>query len=244
MAMGTAEIGGTMRDRPTGNWIALAGVIAYLLEFAVFIPAGAQLFVPEGSDVVAHFAARPTAFAIAAALLAVLLMGRVAFIAGLRSAIPAVATRPLIDLALGAMVVSVALEVGALGLAVGTARLASTGAEEAAVVGLYGAIAGLYVGVFPTFGLSVVAASASMISSRAFRLWLPVLGLVSGGIMMASGIADAVLYAGSQTQEETIGPMGWLGAVVWMLTTGVILMRRWRASRRHPFVSTTARQAR
>lgn len=208
----------------------MAGVIAYLLEFAVFIPAGAQLFVPAGSDVVSHYAARPTAFAVTAALLAVLLMGRVAFVAGLRHALlPHVSVRPLVDLALAAMVVSVALEVGALGLAAGTARLASTNAEPAAVVALYGGIAGLYTGVFPTFGLSVVAASAAMAWSRAFRLWLPILGLISGSIMMASGIVDAVLYSGSQTQDETIGPLGWMGAVIWMLATGVILVRRLRA---------------
>jgi hypothetical protein len=231
----------SMQDRPTGNWVALAGVVAYLLEFAVFIPAGAQLFVPDGSDVVAHYAARAAGFAVAAALLAVLLMGRVAFIVGLRAALPAaLAIRPLIDLALAAMVVSVALEVGALGLAAGTARLASSGADEAAVVGAYGAIAGLYVGVFPTFGLSVVAASSAMLWSRAFRLWLPALGLISGAVMMASGVADAVLYAESGNQEGTIGPLGWLGAVVWMLATGVILLRRWRASLAHPSMPETA----
>lgn len=232
-----------MQDRPTGNWMALAGVIAYLLEFAVFIPAGAQLFVPAGSDVVAHYAARATGLAVAAALLAVLLMGRVAFVAGLRAALyGSAAVRPLVDLALAAMVVSVALEVGALGLAAGTGRLASSGADEAAVVGAYGAIAGLYVGVFPTFGLSVLLASAAMLGARAFRLWLPVLGLVSGAVLMASGVADAVLYAESGSQEGTIGPIGWLGAVVWMLATGVILLQRWRASSAHRATAVSASQ--
>ena len=219
------EVNNSTEQRPCGNWLALAGVLVYLLEFAVFVPAGVSM--PAVGDPVVHYAGRDVAFTITAALLSVILLGRIAFMVGLSSALPA--RQPFAELAVVAMSVSVALEVGSLGMAAAAARVASSGGDPATVAGLDGAVVGLGLGIFSIFGFSVAAAAIAMLQSHAFRGWLGWLGIFAGLAMVGSGTLDAALDTGT-AEGGSFGPVAWAAAVVWMLIAAITIGRRARSS--------------
>lgn len=116
-----------------GNRLALVGAILYLLEFAFIIPSGVR--VPaEGSgpaEIAAAYAAQPpSGMALLFAGLCVALLGRIAFSAGVRSVLRQTnETRALADFALGAMVVSVVLELAGEVVRITATRLAVDGAD-------------------------------------------------------------------------------------------------------------------
>ena len=229
--------------RPDGNSLALIGVILYLLEFAVFIPLGVSFPAPAETDPVSFYAGRETPYALMAVLLSVLLLGRVAFIAGLRGGLrSAVSAAPLSDVALAAMTASVLLELTSLWLITGAAQLASAGPGGPGVAALDASAGWLTLGVFATLGVAVAVASLAMLQSRLFPAWLGWLGLISG--IGLAGSAVAAIASGetptSMGPVSGIGSFAWLGMVIWMLTTGIILLRRRRATPTDPPLDAAA----
>lgn len=216
-----------------GTWLALAGAILYLLEFAVIVPLGVAFPADPGSDLVSWYAGKETAYALTAALLSILLLGRVAVIAGIRGSLPSTGSvGPLGDLALAAMTTSVVVELVALWSGAGAAHLAGAGSETAGIAALDAAAGWLTVAVFVTMGVAVGVASLAMLLSHAFRAWLGWLGAISG--LALAGSAIAALAVGETPWTiggvAAIGQFGWLGMVIWMFGAGVILFRRSRAS--------------
>jgi hypothetical protein len=225
------------RGRLVGNRVALAGTVLYFLEW-VGIP-----FLPgtlptdrlghNPAATVADYAHHPGTIAFVAGWFSVVLLGRILFVAGLRTALSDTGrAHALADVALVVMAVSVTIEVLAYGLVAAGAWLEEAHASGNSVVALdtEGSIIDKL--ILGPIGASVVTASLAMLLSRLFPRWLTWLGLISGVLLTAAGII-ASSAQGSAGTWHTIGSV--LGGVpvlavwIWMIATSIIL---WRATPR------------
>jgi len=207
-----------------GNRLALVGAIWYLLEW-VAIAAFARVAPPppgRAADVATYYSAQASSLMIASGLFALLEIGRIAFVAGLRSSLGQTAhIRGLVDLALGAMVLSVGLELAQYSLSAAAGQMASGGGDRVGIVSLAYASASIGLAVRPAVAVSAEAASIAQLLSGQFPKWLWILGLIVG----AFGIV-------SSTYTATTGMVGsglglWVPAMwIWMVATGVILFRQ------------------
>jgi hypothetical protein len=223
----------THEARLVGTRLALIGAVLYLLEWAVipFFPdIPTERLGDDARAIIAEYAgeARVTAFAVG--WFALVLLGRVLYTVALRDALR-VSGRPssLASFAVGAMAVSVALEVANGGAVAGAAWLAERGADAASVVALDAAAHILFALVFAPIGVSVLAASLAMLASGLFRVWLSVLGVVSGSLLIVGGVLHPLVAGETGTFRDVGGlpvalgvPTFWL----WMVVTSIIL---WRA---------------
>lgn len=208
-----------------GNRLALVGAILYLLEFAFIIPSGVRP-PPPGSgsaEIVAAYAAQPpSGIAFMFAGLSLALLGRIAFSAGVRNALRQTnETRALADFALGAMVVSVVLELAMFAVNLSTTQLAARGADTALVTALHETGRSLGLAYGPALAAAVLASSVAMLLSGEFPRWLGVLGVLTGGFYI--GIFFPTVL--NSAFDPPVGP-AFLAWVVWLLATGVILFRR------------------
>jgi hypothetical protein len=209
----------------TGNRLALAGAIIYLLEFAFIIPSGVRV-PPEGSgpaEIAAAYGAQAPGIPFMAAGLFLVLLGRIAFSAGLRNALRQTnETRALGDFALGAMAASVVIEVIGEAVRFTTSRLAAQGADPALLAALHETWRSVGFAIPPALGASIASASLAMLLSREFPRWLAAFGLVTGVAWIGSGFYGTL----NNTIPGVAGFAAWLAWVAWLLTTGVILFRR------------------
>lgn len=207
-----------------GNRLTLIGAIWYLLEWVAII-AFARVAPPapgRAAEVAAYYSAQATNLMIAAGLFGLLEIGRIAYIAGLRGSLRQTAhIRGLLDLALGAMVLSVGFEVAEYSVAAAAGQMAAAGGDRAGVVSLAYASASIGLMVPTAIAVSVEAASLAQLLSRQFPWWLTILGLVAG----AFGIVSSTYSAATGTIGGGRGL--WVPAMwIWMIATGVILFRR------------------
>src|SRR2546429_7217317 len=107
-------------DALVGNRFALAGAVLYLLEWVAIIaaaPPGPYGRATAASTILRNYAGHAGAAAISAAWFAVVLVGRILYVAGVKASLRKQPRQlPLLDLALGAMAVSVVLEIVAYGI--------------------------------------------------------------------------------------------------------------------------------
>jgi hypothetical protein len=221
--------GGEMKVTPDpthiGSRLALFGAILYLLEWAFIIPSGVR--VPRSGSTAAEIAAAyvtvpASGYSLLFAGLSVVLLGRIAFIAGLRTALrQSNSTRALSDFAFGAMTISVVLEIVSEVLRWTASRMASRGADPLTLVALHQSFQGLTFTVGTALGASILAASLAMLLSHEFSRWLAVFGLVAGALWI--GFA---FYGALTDSFPGVAGIAWLAWVAWLLTTGVILFRR------------------
>lgn len=217
----------------TGTRLALVGTLLYLTEWLV-IP-----FVPDlpsdelGDDtaaIAAAYAGHATELAFLAGYLSFALLGRIVFVAALRSVFgDSRLERVLTEIALGAMVVGVAIEIVQLGLTATAGWLAEAGADPAAIVALDAASTVLFTLIVATIGASVLAASAAMLLSGLFARWLGGLGVVAGVLIVAGGIVGTTGAGDTGTVHDLAEPL--MGPPVaafwlWMLATSIVLFRR------------------
>src|SRR5918992_193671 len=143
---------GTSEHTVVGNRLMLVGAVVYLLEWVVIVPyAGHVLETADLSPTEAaeQYADEADGAAIMAGWFSVVLLGRIALAAGLRGALrQAPRQMPLMDFAVGAMVVSVVLEITAFAMGAGAGWLADNGADPSTVVALDAGGAMLYQLVF------------------------------------------------------------------------------------------------
>jgi hypothetical protein len=209
----------------TGNRLALVGAILYLLEWAFIIPSGVRVPRPASTAeqiASAYVTQQSAGFALLFAGLSVVLLGRIAFIAGLRTALRQTnATRALADFAFGAMAASVVLEIVGETLRWTASRTAAQGADTLTVFALHEAFTGLTFTVGVALGASILAGSLAMLLSREFPRWLAVFGMVAGASLIGYAFYGALTGA-----LPNVGGIPWLAWVGWLLTTGVILFRR------------------
>jgi hypothetical protein len=220
-----------MAERPplTGNRLALAGAIWYLLEIPILFPfVGATSPSPvKAAELVAFYSTQKTSLLIGAAGASVVLLGRIAFSAGARASLRRTAgVRALADLALGAMVLSVVLEIGMTTLFAAAGRMAADGGAAAGIVALHYAAETVGFAVFPAIAVAVAATSLAQVISAQFPRWLGWLGLVAGVVGIA---ASAFAVATAQNVVGQGSPLlsSWIfGFWIWMIATGVVLFRR------------------
>lgn len=201
------------------------GAIIYLLEWAFIIPSGVRV-APEGSgsaEIAAAYADQPlTGISFMVAGLIIVLLGRILFSAGVRSALRQTnETRALGDFALGAMTVSVVLEIVGEIVRLITTQLAAQGADPAVLTSLHDTWRALFFPVGAALGASILASSLAMLLSGEFPRWLAVFGVVTG--LSWIGL---VFYGTLNNTIPGAGGIAWLAWVAWLLATGIILFRR------------------
>jgi hypothetical protein len=234
------------RDQLVGNRLALVGAVLYFMEWVV-IPFAPSLPTDKlGNDsasIVAAYAEHPARTALLAGWLSFVLLGRVAFLAGLRNAFrgsPRELT--LADWAFGAMAVSVAIEVTSYALVAAGGWLAHAHLAAGPILALDAAGSVLFFMVVGTMGVSVLAGSLAMQMSGFFAKWLSWLGLVAGALLICGGVVGASALGSTGGFHDFGGaltgvpvPVFW----IWMIATSVVLFRHTPAGRRdaHPSAS-------
>lgn len=227
-------VGPLEKRRLVGNRMALAGAIIYLLEWVAIIGFGAGT-VPSNpgtsaADIVREYSQHATAIAWMAGWFALVLQGRILLIAGIREALRrSFGDSALADLAVGAMVVSVVIEIASYLVAAGVAHAATIGADQSTVLSGDAIANSINFGLWSPLGVSILSISFLMLRSRLFPWWLCWIGMIAGAAGAVFGVTgDAALQAGGGVLFQvgsiatTISALGfWL----WMLVTGVILFR-------------------
>jgi hypothetical protein len=132
-----------------------------------------------------------------------------------------------VDFALGAMAVSVALEIATFAVAGGAVQAVAGGADQSTIVGIDAAANWLNLSVLAPFFVSVLAASFAMLRSRLFPAWLCWLGLAAGVVGCVDGVISGPAFAagGSFYQASQLLSAAALAVWLWMLVSGVMLFR-------------------
>ena len=216
-----------------GTRLALAGALLYLTEWLV-IPFVVDFPTDDlGEDataIAAAYAGHGTELAFLAAWLSFALLGRVVFVTALRGTFrdsPRELT--LLDIAVAAMAVSVAVEILQLGLVATAAWLAEAGADSSAIVALDGAGTMLFGLILAPIGASVLACSLAMLRSGLFARWLCWLGVVAGALVIAGGIVSTTGAGDTGTVADLADPLTGPPVAlfwIWMLATSAVLFRR------------------
>jgi hypothetical protein len=221
------------RAQQAGTRLALLGTALYLSEWLV-IPFVADLPTDDlgegAASIAAAYEGHGTELAFIAGYLSFALLGRVVFVAALRSVLPDSAlSRTLMDVAIAAMAIGVAIEIIQLGLTSTAAWLAEAGADAGPIVALDGASSVLFTQVVATTGAAVLASSTAMLLSGLFPRWLAWVGVVDGVLVIAGGIVGATGAGDSGTVHDLADPLTgppvalfWL----WMIATSIVLFRR------------------
>lgn len=223
----------------TGNRLVLAGAVLYLLEWVAIIAAGVD--VPLGASASAHdvlsaYAGHADALGWAAGWFSVVELGRVLLMVGLRAAL-ADSGRPqrLMDVAVVAMAVSVALEVVVYAVAAGAAWALGHGGSAATTRTLDAVASSASEMLYGPLGVAMLCAGVAMWRSGLFPRVLCGLALVSGVACTAIGLAlTAPRFAAVAGALSAAALLLW----IWMLWTGVVC---WRA--RRPGVSLVSPDA-
>ena len=219
--------------RLAGTRLALVGALLYLSEWLV-IPFVVDLptddLGEDASAIATAYAGHGTELAFLAGWLSFALLGRIVFVAALRGALhDAQRERPLLDIAVAAMTVSVAIEIVQLGVVGTAAWLAEAEADAAAIVALDGAGTVLFGLVLAPLGAAVLASSLAMVRSGLFPRWLGWLGIVVGVLVIAGGIVSTTGAGDNGTVSDLADPLTGPPVAlfwIWMLATSVVLFRR------------------
>jgi hypothetical protein len=220
------------RSALVGNRWALTGAVLYLLEWVAIVAASPPGPLGPGtsdSELVDAYAANAGAGAVSAAWFAICLTGRVLYVVGLRSSMSsAERERPLLDLAVAAMAISVTLEVAAYAVAAGAGWIAEDGGDPGLVVAMDRAGFWLNLALFGPIGVSVLAAGWAMLRSRLFPAWLCWVA-VGAGVCAMVGCLMTATTAGENGEggvAEGVTSIAAIAMWLWMIVTGVMLWRR------------------
>ena len=198
------------RTQLVGTRLALVGALLYLSEWLVipFAPDLPTDDLGEGSaSIAAAYAGHGTDLAFLAGYLSFALIGRVVFVSALRSALPdSRRERVLTEIALAAMVVSVAIEIVQLGLTAAAGWLAEADASVDAVVALDAAATVLFTLIVAAIGTSVLTASWAMLVSGLFARWLCWLGVVAGALIVVGVHRLGLLGLDGDLRAATAAP--------------------------------------
>ena len=220
------------RSLLVGTRLALVGALLYLSEWLV-IPFSVDLPTDElgedASSVASAYAGHATELAFLAGFLSFALLGRIVFVAALRSAFrDSPRELILLDVAVAAMAVSVAIEILQLGLVATAGWLAEAGADSETIVGLDAAGTVLFGLVLAPIGASVLASSLAMLLSGLFARWLAWLGVVAGALVIAGGVVSTAGAGDTGTVHDLGDPLTGPPVAlfwIWMLATSIALFR-------------------
>jgi hypothetical protein len=208
-----------------GNRLVLLGALLYLTELVVVIAVGAGAVLTASApaaEVAQAYQDRLGAIGFLAGAMSIVLLGRVLVFVGIRDALARSGhADPLLDWAVAAAAVSVALEIVAHGVAVAGARAAENGAGTDSLVLVNEIGAGAGFGIYGGLGVAVGCSAWVMWRSGLFTVPLPVLGgIAAAGLVLSQLLAGPLPAVAEQLTLAVV--LFW----VWMLWAGVALWRR------------------
>lgn len=217
--------------RTQNNRLVMIGALWYLFEFAFII--AFYKTPPDATQSLGEFAAflstRQTHMVYYALGVSFAGLGRIIFAFSLRHAFRlAQETRLWFDLATAFMVVSVIVEMvhmGLNGLAASAASLGSDAAIGTAAVILVSGQPSVFSGLAAmAFGLSSLTAAWATLQAGSRPRWLSRLG-VAGAVMFLPVIMPELFPESSINILSPFQFIGWLSIVIWMLGSGITLIR-------------------
>jgi Domain of unknown function (DUF4386) len=217
-------------SRLVGNRMALAGALLSFMEWIGIVLAPRLPTDALGSDpasIISDYASRPGRTGFLAGWLAIVILGRIVFFVGLKDAArTSPAALRLCDVAVGAAIVGCVIEIVGYGLVATGAWLADAdaGASPAGITALDAADTTLFPLILAPTGVAVACGGLAMIVSRPFPRWLSWLGLASGALLALGGLESSASLGTNATLSDAGGmpvPLVW----VWLLATGVVLVR-------------------
>lgn len=227
-----------MKTRLVGDRLVLVGSVLYLLEWVGIIAGhvGAPLGAGASAGAVHQaYAGSADAFGWAAGWFSVVLLGRVVLMVGVRSALVDSGRRDvLMDVAVLAMTVSVAVEVAVYAVVAGAAWYLDAGGGLATTRALDAVAYQSNEMLWGPAGVSLLCAGAAMWRSALFPRVLAGLALVAGGLLGVVGLALVAPRFADLANGLTSGALLFW---VWMLWTGVLA---WRATPREREVQPVA----
>ncbi|MDQ6876465.1 MAG: hypothetical protein M3082_01960 [Candidatus Dormibacteraeota bacterium] len=216
----------------SGNRLALVGAVLYFLEWVAILGFGAGAVPADpgtsAKDIVAEYSQHATAIALAAGWYSLVLPGRILFVAAVKDGLRrSGAGSILADFAVGAMTLSVALEVSAFMVAAGAGHAATHGADQSTILGLDAAANWLDLALAAPVGLSVLGLSVAMLWSRAFWTWLCWLGIAAGVVGCVHGVIAGAAFdkASFYGVADSAAFIGVLAAWLWIIVTAIVLFR-------------------
>jgi len=216
---------GLVRGRPVGA-AALAVVLGVAIENVVLAAAGAPNYATPIEDVLAYYAANRGAVAIASGLVALYLPLLLVFLTGLSGLVErqggAGADWSRLALAAGATLSAVFVLVNVLqvGLALSAGGLAEPTPAFELIWDVHAAAFAL---ALPMLGTTLIGASLATHASGLTPAWQRLLGLVGGSLLLAAGVGNLAIADGSALLF--VGLLGFAAWLVWLLATGVRLLR-------------------
>jgi len=205
---------------------AIALAASVVTENVVLAATGAQPYGAPIEDVLAYYAANRDSVAIASGLVALYLPLLLVFVTGLhglvqrrggagtdwsRLAVAAGATLSAIFVLVN--VLQIGLTLSASGLAEPTPEFALVWHAHAAAFAL----------ALPMLGTTFIGAALAAHASGLTPAWQRLLGLVGGSLLLAAGLGNLAIADGSPLLF--VGLLGFAAWLVWLLATGVRLVR-------------------
>ena len=222
-----------MRGHLVGNRLALAGAVLYLLEWvaiAFLADVPTDRLGDDTNAIAAAYEGEAGFLALAAGWFSIVLLGRVLFVVAVRKAFrDSGRDSALLDFAVGAMIVSVAIEIASLSLPAAAGWIADNGGSTDAIVALDAAASIMFVLVFAPIGASVLACATAMLDSRLVARWLAWLGVAGGALLVVGGFLGAAALGDDGDFKDVGATPSAVGSVlfwIWLVATSVVL---WRA---------------
>jgi len=215
----------SVRGRLAGA-AAIAFVVSVVLENAVLAVTGTPTFDAPIKEVLAFYAANRDSVSIATGLVALYPPLLLVFGTGLHGLVErrggAGADWSRLALAAGATLsaIFVLVNVGQIGLALSARGLAEPTPEFELVWHLH---AGAFALALATMGTTFIGAALAAHASGLTPAWQRLLGLVGGSLLLAAGLGNLAIADGSPLLF--VGLPGYAAWLVWLLTTGVRLVR-------------------
>ncbi len=204
--------------------VALAALV--VIENAVLAGTGAPTYGAPIEEVLAYYAANRNAVAVASGLVALYLPLLLVFVTALHGLVERRggegADWSRLALAAGATLSAVLVLVNVLqvGLAVSAGGLAEPTPAFELVWQVHAAAFAL---ALPMLGATFVGAALAAHASRLTPPWQRPLGLAGGSLLLAAGVGNLAIADGSAL--ISVGLLGFAAWLVWLLATGVRLIR-------------------
>lgn len=205
---------------------AIAFAVSVATENAVLAGTGAPTYGAPIAEVLAYYAANRDAVAIVSGLVALYLPLLLVFVTGLHGLVErrggAGADWSRLAVAAGATLSAIFVLVNVLqiGLAVAAGGLTEPTPAFELVWQVHAAAFAL---ALPMLGATFIGAALAAHTSGLTPAWQRLLGLVGGSLMLAAGVGNLAIADGSAL--IFVGLLGFAAWLVWLLATGVRLVR-------------------
>ena len=212
----------------TGNRLALAGAVLYLLEWVAIVGAGGiDVLRQPGTapgKLLEAYAGHSDAFSWASGWFGVVLLGRVLFAIGVRRGMHRDSRNDaLAEFGVLAMLAGVVFEVSAYAVVMGAAIVADHHGTAATVAALDAVGLALDNLVWGATGVAILALSWVMLRADTFPRVLSAIGLVAGILLTLDGLAfNAPQFFGLHDALTSAAALFW----IWMIWSGVLLWNR------------------